>query len=77
MFELQCPSCGNRDFYYNYEVFAEIEPSKAPVGAIIGGLLGAIIAGPIGALGGAILLGGAGAGADNTDKQAVGRFNAS
>jgi predicted RNA-binding Zn-ribbon protein involved in translation (DUF1610 family) len=76
-FELQCPSCGNRDIYHNYEVFAEEEPTKVPVGAILGGILGAIIAGPIGALGGAILAGGVGAGADNADRQAVERFNSS
>lgn len=75
-FELQCFR-RHRDIYYNYEVFAELEPTKAPAGAIIGGLVGAVLAGPIGAIGGAILLGGAGASADAADKVAVERFNAS
>ena len=75
-FELQCFR-GHQDIYYNYEVFAEPEMTRAPAGAIIGGLIGAVLFGPIGARGGAILLGGAGAGADNADKQAVERFNVS
>lgn len=75
-FELECFR-RHRDIYYNYEAFAEIEPTKAPAGAIIGGLIGAVLAGPIGALGGAILAGGAGASADAADKVAVERFNAS
>lgn len=73
-FELVCFR-GHRELYNSYEVVAELEPSKGPAGAIIGGLLGAIIAGPIGALGGAIILGGAGASADNEERKAVERFN--
>lgn len=76
-FELVCPSCGRQETHYNYEVFAEVDPPKASLGAIVGGLIGAIILGPIGALGGAILAGGAGANADNLDRKAVERFNAS
>ncbi len=76
-FELICSFCGSKDFYHNNEVFAEIDPTKAPIGAIVGGLLGALVLGPIGALGGAVLFGGAGANADNLDKKAVERFNLS
>lgn len=76
-FELVCSSCGRQEVYYNYEVFAEVDPPKAPLGAIVGGLLGAIILGPIGALGGAVLAGGASANADNLDRKAVKRFNSS
>lgn len=76
-FKLVCSSCGRQEVYYNYEVLAEVEPSKAPLGAIIGGFFGAIVLGPIGALGGAILAGGAGANADNLDRKAVERFNSS
>lgn len=75
-FQLECYN-QHSDIYYNYEVFAQLEPTKAPIGAIIGGLLGAIILGPIGAIGGAILAGGAGASVDATDKVAVERFNTS
>ena len=76
-FELLCPSCRREDVYYNYEVFAEVDPPKAPLGAIVGGLLGAIVLGPVGALGGAVIFGGAAANADNLDKRAVERFNSS
>lgn len=76
-FELVCPFCGRKGVYYNYEVFAEVDPPKAPLGAIVGGAIGALILGPIGALGGAILAGGAGASVDNADREAVERFNSS
>lgn len=75
-FELTCFQ-GHRDIYSRNNVFAEPEVGKAPAGALIGGLLGAIIAGPIGALGGAILAGSAGASADTRDKFYVERFNTS
>lgn len=67
----------HKDVYYNHEVFAEAEIAKAPAGAIIGGLIGAVLFGPVGALAGAAVLGGAGAGADNAERQATERFNVS
>lgn len=76
-FELVCPFCRRKDIYYNNEVFAEVDPPKAPLGAIVGGAIGAIFLGPIGAVSGAILAGGAGASVDNADRQAVERFNSS
>lgn len=75
-FELKCFR-GHREIYNNYEVVAELEQNKGTAGAIIGGLLGAVIAGPIGALGGAIIFGGAGATADNEERKGVERFNTS
>ena len=76
-FELVCPHCETQEVYYSYEVFAEADPPKAPLGAIIGGFLGAITFGPIGAVSGAALFGGAGASADRVDREAVERFNSS
>lgn len=75
-FQLTCFH-GHQQIYSNYEVLAEPEVGKTPAGIIIGGLLGALLFGPIGALGGAALLGGAGASAEAADKIAVERFNTS
>lgn len=76
-FVLQCSLCSRQATYYSYEVFAEAEPTRAAAGAIIGGILGAVFLGPIGALTGSIILGGAGASADNADREAVEGFNRS
>jgi len=75
-FELIC-NLGHKEIYNSHNVLAGPELGKVQGGIIIGGLLGAVIGGPLGAVLGGIILGGAGASTDNTEKEAVARFNTS
>ena len=76
-FELQCPFCGTRGIYCNYEVFAETSSITGLGGAVVGGLIGLLIGGPLGVLLGGLGGGAIGTGAEESDKAAVERFNRS
>ena len=71
---MNCPHCQFQGYYSVYNVFAESSSNNAPVGAIIGGLIG-LLAGPEGALLGSIIGGGLGFGGDQNERNMVNRFN--
>lgn len=73
-FYINCPHCGVQGYYNVRNVFAETSTNTAPVGAIIGGLIG-LIFGPEGALIGSILGGGGGFGLDQNERNMVTTFN--
>ncbi|GBE19278.1 hypothetical protein BMS3Abin16_01893 [archaeon BMS3Abin16] len=88
LFNLQCqqPNChphvghqiyGRGEIYNRSEVKAELGISGLVGGALVTGILGGLVAGPIGLLLGGALGGGVGSASDQTDREAVERFNAS
>ena len=86
LFNLQCqkPNCqahvghqiyGRGEIYNRSDVWAELGISGKVGGALVTGILGGLVAGPIGLLLGAAIGGGAGSSSDQADKEAVARFN--
>lgn len=75
-FELTC-NHGHINYYSNDEVYAEAVVSSPTMGIILGVLVGSSLAGPIGAVGGAVILASAGSIHTEKEREATTRFNKS